>query len=117
MTLEGKFQSQAAVTDGSATIHVTDTGAVLQLKDFSTGPGEDLRLMLSPGTLRPNDEGDLALTSTELLDLGPLNDTASRGIQMDTKMWSSIRAPIRSVVIHNYAERTAYGTANLTQQP
>ncbi|WP_139023236.1 DM13 domain-containing protein [Arthrobacter globiformis] len=116
MTLEGKFQSQAAVTDGSAMIHVTNRGAVLQLKDFSTAPGEDLRLMLSPGTLSPNDEGDPAITSSELLDLGPIDDTASLRIHMDTKMWSSIRSPIRSVVIYNNAERTAYGTANLTQQ-
>lgn len=106
----------AAIT-GSAVIHVTETGAVLQLKDFSTAPGGDLRLMLSPGTLSPNDKGDLALTSSELLDFGPLDDTASLGIHMDTKMWSSLRSPIRSVVIYNYADRTAYGTANLTKQP
>lgn len=115
MTFEGQFQSQAAVTEGTATIHVTDTGAVLQLENFSTAPGEDLRLMLSPGTVSTNDKGELALTDLEFFELGPLNDTGM-GIHMDTEKWSSI-SPIRSVVIYNYAERTAYGTANLTQQP
>ena len=56
--LEGKFESQAALTSGSATLSVTDKGAVLQLEDFSTEPGENLRLMLSPGTLGPDAMGD-----------------------------------------------------------
>lgn len=114
MTLEGQFQSQAAVTSGSATIHVTETGAVLQLNDFSTAPGEDLRVMLSPGALSPNDNGGLGLTSSTLIDLGSVTGTGSQRLHMDTKRWSAMPSPVRSVVIYNYADRTAYGTANLT---
>lgn len=115
VTLEGNFQSQAAATSGLATIRVTETGAVLQLKDLSTGAGEDLRLMLSPGTLSLDAKGEPGLTSTILIELGPLGDGASQRIDMDAKMWSSLPSPVRSVVIYNYADRTAHGTANLTQ--
>lgn len=113
-TLEGKFQSQGAVTSGGVTIRVTDTGAVLQLEDFSTEPGEDLRLMLGPGTLSTDATGSLGLTSTTLIDLGPVSGAASQRVDMDTKMWSAMPSSVRSVVIYNYSERTAYGTANLT---
>ena len=33
---------------------------------------------------------------------------------MDTRMWSTMPSSVRSVVVYNYPERTAYGTANLT---
>lgn len=114
VTLEGNFQSQAAVTSGLATIRVTEAGAVLQLTDLSTEPAEDLRLMLSPGRLIPDGKGELGLSSAELIDLGPISDDPSHRIDMDTRMWSSIPSPVRSVVIYNYADRTAYGTANLS---
>lgn len=113
-TLEGKFQSQAAVTSGSVTVNVTDTSAVLQLKDISTGQGDDLRLMLSPGTLSPTASGELGLTSPDLIELGQLDRTGSQRVEMDIRQWSSLPSPVRSVVIYNYADRTAYGTANLT---
>jgi hypothetical protein len=97
-----------------ATIRVTDTGAVLELKEFSTAPGVDLRIMLSPGTLSPGANGEAGLTSSTLIDLAPLSDQPSQRIDMDIKMWSALPAPVRSVVIYNYADRTAHGTANLT---
>lgn len=113
MTLEGQFQSQGAVTSGSAIIRVSETGAVLQLQEVSTEPGEDLRLMLSPGTLSPNAQGELGLTSSTFIELGPLTGTPDQRIDVDAKRWSMMPEPVRSVVIYNYAERTAYGTANL----
>ena len=115
-TLEGKFQSQAVVTNGSVTVRLTGTSAVLQLKDISTGQGEDIRLMLSPGTLSPDATGELALTSPDLIELGPLDRTGSQRVEMDIRRWSSLPSPVRSVVIYNYADRTAYGTANLIDQ-
>jgi hypothetical protein len=116
MTLSGNFQSQAVVTSGSVTVRLTETSAVLQLKDVSTGQGEDLRLMLSPGTLSPDATGELGLTSPDLIELGPLDDSGSQRVEMDIRRWSSLPSPVRSVVIYNYADRTAYGTANLTDQ-
>lgn len=110
MTLKGQFESQGFVTSGSATTRVTETGAVLQLDDFSTGSGEDLRLMLSPGTLSPSDKGEPGLSSTTLFDLGPLKEGPSQRIEMDLRMWSAIQAPVRSVVVFNYADKIAYGT-------
>ncbi|WP_258061793.1 DM13 domain-containing protein [Arthrobacter sp. ZGTC412] len=115
MILQGKFESQAFVTSGLATIRVSETGAVLQLDDFSTGSGENLRLMLSPGTLSPSDKGEPGLSSTSLIDLGPLNEGPSQRLEMDIKMWSAIQTPVRSVVVFNYADKVAYGTANLTE--
>lgn len=113
----GKFQSQAAVTTGSATLRVTDAGAVLQLKDFATEQGGDLRLMLSPGTLSPDASGGLGLTSTTLIDVGPLDHTADQRVDMDSRMWSTLPEPVRSVVIYDIADRTAFGTANLVALP
>jgi hypothetical protein len=34
---------------------------------------------------------------------------------MDSRMWAAMPETVRSVVIHNYADKTAYGTANLTE--
>lgn len=115
MTLQGKFESQAFVTSGLATIRVSETGAVLQLDHFSTGSGENLRLMLSPGTLSPSGKGEPGLSSTSLIDLGPLSEGPSQRLEMDIKMWSAIQTPVRSVVVFNYADKVAYGTANLTE--
>jgi hypothetical protein len=32
-------------------------------------------------------------------------------------MWEAMPEPVRSVVIYNFAEKTAYGTANLMETP
>lgn len=112
---QGDFRSQDVATSGTATLRVTDAGAVLELKDVSTGQGEDLRIMLSPGTLSPNTEGELGLTSSTLIDLGPLKLTqAGQRVEVDSKMWADT-PPVGSVVIYNYSNRVAFGTANLTE--
>ena len=113
--LQGQFQSQGAVTSGTATISVSGTGAVLQLENFVTGPGDDLRLALSPGTLSPSSSGELELSSSTLIELGPLSQSSSQRVDMDSKMWDAMRDPVRSVVIYNYGDKTTYGTANLTE--
>ncbi len=119
VTLQGQFQSQGAPTTGTATIRVTDSGAVLQLEDFATGPGDILRLMLSPGIGGPGPGGELQLSSSTLIELGPLPlaRSSSQRVDMDSRMWESMPKPVRSVVIYNNAEKTAYGTANLTEAP
>jgi hypothetical protein len=119
LTLQGHFQSQGATTTGTATIHVTDSAAVLQLEDFATGPGEDLRLVLSPGIVGPGPGGELELSSSMLIDLGPLplSRSSSQRVEMDSRMWEAMPEPVLSVVIYNYAEKTAYGTANLIETP
>lgn len=53
--LEGNFQSQGAATTGTATLEVSDSGAVLRLEKMATDPGKDLRVMLSPGILTPGE--------------------------------------------------------------
>lgn len=115
VTLQGQFQSQGAITTGTATIHVTDSGAVLQIEDFATGTAEDLRLALSPGTLGPGSDGEFELSSSTLIELGPLSQSGSQRVDMDSRMWATMPEPVRSVVIYNYADKTAYGTANLTE--
>ncbi|WP_235423652.1 DM13 domain-containing protein [Pseudarthrobacter chlorophenolicus] len=119
MTLQGQFQSQGATTTGTATIRVTESGAALQLEDFATGPGDSIRLMLSPGTLRPGPTGKPELSSSTLIELGPLrlDRTGSQRIDLEPGRWESMPEPVRSVVIYNYAGRVAYGTANLFEAP
>lgn len=117
--LQGQFQSQGAATTGTATIHVTEASAYVQLDDFSTGSGDSVRLVLSPGTVRPGPGGELELSSSTFIDLGPspLSQSSSQRIEMDPKMWKSMPGPVRSVVIYNFAEKTAYGAANLIEMP
>ncbi|WP_426762782.1 DM13 domain-containing protein [Pseudarthrobacter sp. 1G09] len=119
MTLEGRFQSQGATTTGTATIRVTESGAALQLEGFATGHGDSVRLMLSPGVLRPGPTGEPELSSSTLIELGPLplNRASSQRIDLEPGMWESMPEPARSVVIYNYADRAAYGTANLVEAP
>ncbi|VXB45147.1 DM13 domain-containing protein [Arthrobacter sp. 8AJ] len=114
VTLRGQFQSQGALTTGTVTIHVTKAGAVLQLENLATGTGDDLRLMLSPGTLVPGTGGSAGLSSTKLIELGPLTGAGQR-VEMDAARWAALREPIRSVVIYDYAGKTALGTANLQE--
>ena len=117
VTLQGQFQSQGAVTTGTATIRTSASGAVLQLSDFATGPAADLRLALSPGTAIPGPQGDLELSSSTLFELAPqpLGNAGSHRIEISTGMWEAMPKPVRSVVVYNYTDRTVYGTANLTQ--
>ncbi|MFC9772759.1 MULTISPECIES: DM13 domain-containing protein [unclassified Pseudarthrobacter] len=113
-TMHGQFQSQAAVTRGTATIRVAASGTVLQLDGFTTGAGDDLRLMLSPGILAPDSTGQPGLSSSTLIELGPLSGSPQQRIDIDARMWSAMAVPVRSVVVYNYADKTAYATANLS---
>jgi hypothetical protein len=115
VTLRGRFQSQGAITTGTATIRVTGSGAVLQIDDFATGTAKDLRLALSPGILGPGSDGEPGLSSSTLIELGPLSQSGSQRVDMDSRMWAAMPEPVRSVVIYSYADKTAYGTANLTE--
>lgn len=122
MTLQGQFQSQGATTTGTATIRVTESSAFVQLEYFATAPGDGVRLVLSPGTVHPGPSGEVELSSSTLIEPGPLplSRSSSQRIEMDPRMWEVWEAmpePVRSVVIYNFAEKTAYGTANLVETP
>lgn len=43
--LKRTFESQAAATTGTATIELIKSGAILQLDNMATDPGDDLRVM------------------------------------------------------------------------
>lgn len=112
-TVEGEFQSQSASTQGTATLRVTDSGAVLELKDFATESNTDLRVYLSPGTLSPGENGELGLTSTEMHELGGLKSfRGNQQYEISSQQWANTPA-IGSVIVYDYPARTAYGTANL----
>ncbi|MDF2050247.1 DM13 domain-containing protein [Arthrobacter sp. Cr_A7] len=113
-TLVGTFQSQAVSTTGTATVEVNESGAILQLENMATGPGDDLRVMLSPGTLTPGAGGVSVLSSTKMLEVGPFRAGATQPFVMDSQAWDTMPEPVLSVVIYNYATKTAYGTANLS---
>lgn len=112
---EGTFQSQAAVTTGTAALRVTDSGATLELKDFATGNNEDLTIVFSPGTLSPTANGGLALTSPDMFVLARLERTrGTQQYEISGGQWAGM-PPVGSVVIYDFAARTAYGAANLAQ--
>lgn len=112
-TVEGEFQSQAATTKGTATLRVTGSGAVLELKDFATKSSTDLRVYLSPGTLSPGVNGELGLTSTVMHELGGLKSfQGNQQYEISSQQWGHTPA-IGSVIVYDYPARVAYGTANL----
>ncbi|MCI0142690.1 DM13 domain-containing protein [Arthrobacter bambusae] len=112
-TAEGEFQSQAATTRGTATLRVTDSGAILELKDFATESSKDLRVFLSPGTLSPGANGELGLTSAARYELGGLKSSqGDQQYEIGSQQWANLPA-IGCVVIYDYPARLAYGAANL----
>lgn len=113
---EGTFQSQAAVTTGTAALRVTDSGATLELKDFATENNKDLTIVFSPGTLSPAVNGDLALTSPDMYVLARLEQTrGAQQYEISGGQWAGM-PPVGSVVIYDFAARTAYGAANLVKR-
>ena len=62
--------------------------------------------------------GEIELSSSTLIDLGtlPHSRSSSPRVEIDARMWTAMPEPVRSVVIYNYAEKTAHGTANLTEK-
>lgn len=116
VVLEGKFQSQAFPTTGTATIRATDSALTVELEDFSTEDTGDLTLVFSPGTLSPNAEGQLGLTSDQLIVMADLKPASGTQVyELEAGMWDTLPSAVRSVVIYNFPDRVAYGTANLTQ--
>lgn len=118
VVLEGTFQSQAFPTTGTATIRATDSTLTLELKDFSTENDGELTVVFSPGTLSPNAEGGLGLTSDQLIvmaDLKPISGT--QVYEFEARRWDAMPSAVRSVVIYNFPDRVAYGTANLAERP
>lgn len=112
-TVEGKFQSQGATTRGTATLRATDSGAILELKDFATENSKDLRVFLSPGALSPGANGEAGLTSTVMYELGALKSSqGDQQYEIGSQQWANMPA-FGSVVIYDYPDRLAYGAANL----
>lgn len=118
LVLEGTFQSQAFPTTGTATLRATGSSLTLELKDFSTQDDGDLTVVFSPGTLSPDSKGEPGLTSDQLIVMADLK--AASGTQVyafEARRWDAMPSAVRSVVIYNFPNRVAYGTANLTEKP
>ncbi|WP_255470798.1 DM13 domain-containing protein [Pseudarthrobacter sp. B4EP4b] len=115
-TMQGTFQSLADATTGTATLEVNESGAVLQLEDMSTGPGKDLRVMLSPGTLAARAGGELEVSSTKMIEIGPFRAGATQRFVMDSQMWTAMEEPVRSVLIYDYSAKNTRGAAALSDQ-
>ncbi|WP_442543869.1 DM13 domain-containing protein [Arthrobacter sp. KN11-1C] len=92
---------------------MTDSGAILDLRDFTTENSKDLQVVLSPGTLSPCANGELGLTSTAMYELGALKSSqGDQQYQIGSQEWAKMPA-FGSVVIYDYRARLAYGAANL----
>ncbi len=116
--LEGTFQSQAFPTTGTATIRATDSTLTLELKDFSTQDDGDLTVVFSPGTLSPNSKGEPGLTSDQLIVMADLKAASGTQVyEFEARRWDEMPSAVRSVVIYNFPNRVAYGTANLSETP
>lgn len=113
--MQGEFQPLAAATTGTAVLEVNESGAVLQLDDMATEPGKDLRVMLSPGTLTDS-AGGPELSSTRMIEIGPFRTGATQRFVMDSPMWSAMKEPVRSVLIYDYAAKSARGVAVLSDR-
>jgi hypothetical protein len=114
--MQGPFQSLTAATSGTATLEVNESGAVVQLEDMTTEPGKDLRVMLSPGTLAAGPGGELEVSSTKMIEIGPLRAGATQRFVMDSQMWAAMQEPVRTVLIYDYSAKNTRGAAVLSDQ-
>lgn len=115
-TMQGSFQSLTAVTSGTATLEVNESGAVVQLEGMATEPGKDLRVMLSPGSLAAGVGGELELSSTKMIEIGPFRAGATQRFVMDAQMWTAIQDPVRSVLIYDYSDKNTRAAAVLSEE-
>lgn len=114
--MQGSFQSLTAVTSGTATLEVNESGAVVQLEGMATEPGKDLRVMLSPGSLAAGVGGELELSSTKMIEIGPFRAGATQRFVMDAQMWTAIQDPVRSVLIYDYSDKNTRAAAVLSEE-
>lgn len=115
-TMQGPFQSLGAATTGAAILEVNESGAVLQLGDMATEPGQDLRVMLSPGTLVVGVGGELKLSSMKMIEIGPFRAGATQRFVMDAQMWTAMQDPVRSVLIYDYSAKKTRAAAVLSDE-
>ena len=85
----------------------------ITLTGFSTGPGDDLRLNLSPGSLEKKADGYFSVTDNMQYELPGKIDPASTNQTFVFAIPSFPMDTIRSFTVYDYANRTAFGSAAL----
>lgn len=117
-TLSGTFVSQAVPTSGKAIITQTPDSLTLELKDFSTSPGDDgdeLHVTVSTGAMTKNAAGDNVVNEPSMYMLEKLRSTTGTQSYDLSYMIESF-PETRSITIYNAETREAFGTANLLEK-
>lgn len=112
--LSGTFVSQAVPTSGEVIITQTPDSLVLELKDFSTSPGEELYVTVNPGAMTKDAAGDNVVNDPTQYMLEKLRSTTGTQSYDLTYMIESF-PEVRSVTIYNYSTREAFGSANVKE--
>jgi Electron transfer DM13 len=109
----GDFVSQGAATAGTATLtSISEYDFSITLDNFSTGPGDDLRLRLSTGELVQGADGNYYVDGNSLELPGDVDTTLSN--QTFTFGSESLTfGEFRSLTVYDYTNRVALGSAAL----
>jgi hypothetical protein len=114
-TLSGTFVSQAVPTSGEAIITQTPDSLTLELKDFSTSPGDELHVTVSTGAMTKNAAGDNVVNEPTTYMLGKLK-SISGNQSYDLTYWGQSFPEAQSITIYNAYTREAIGSANLLEK-
>jgi len=115
LPLSGDLVSQGTRTTGTVTLTAaTDTEFTLTLSGFSTGPGDDLRLQLSPGELVKGADGYYSINDNTRIELEGAVDPQAPEQTFSVPMMVLDTWQVRSFTVYDYANRTALGFAALT---
>lgn len=113
--LSGTFVSQAATTRGEVVLTEKPDSATLTLKDFSTGPGEEMYVNLNRGAMTKNPAGAYVVEDPSQIQLAHLKSRTGTQSYDLTPMIAHL-GEIQSVTIYSYKTLEAFGTANLLKQ-
>jgi hypothetical protein len=109
----GDFVSQGATTTGTVTIaSISDDEFSITLTNFSTGPGDDLRLRLSPGELVQGSDGFYYVDGSTL----ELPGNVDPNLASQTFVYNASAlafGEFRSFTVYDYASLVAFGSAAL----
>ena len=117
-TLSGTFVSQAVPTSGEAIITQTPDSLTLELKDFSTSPGNDgdeLHLTVSTGVMTKNADGYNVVNEPTTYMLEKLKSiTGNQSYNLSYMI--DFFPEAQNITIYNAHTREALGSANLLEK-
>ena len=116
LPLYGELVSQGSRTVGTVTLAASsDSEFTLTLSGFSTAPGDDLRLQLSPGELVKGEDGYYSIDDNTRIEVEGTVDPDEPEQSFTVPLMVLDAWQVRSFTIYDYANRVALGSAALSR--